>query len=78
MTSTAPMLVIEHAVTANMDDGQSLPPIIEDGAIWCVVHPLPGRKTLWRRISFQSTTPPSTAAAQPRDDLRGGTSNLSK
>ena len=63
-------LVIEHVTTVDMDDGQPLPPFMDDGAIWCVVRPLPGRKTLWRRI--QITTQPSIAAAWPRDPLHGG------
>ena len=67
MTSTAPMLVIEHAVTAYMPDGQALPPIIEGGAIWCVVHPLPGRKTLWRRIPIQTTAPSPVTRARHRE-----------
>jgi hypothetical protein len=67
-TASMPMLMIEHAVTCNMDDGQSLPPIIEDGVVWHAVCPLPGARTLWRRISLQpSTTLPGTAAARPRN-----------
>ena len=48
--------VIEHSVTADMPDGQSLPPFIEDGVVWRVVHRDDGR-TLWRRISIQTTAP---------------------
>jgi hypothetical protein len=51
-----PTLVIEHSVTADMPNGQSLPPFIEDGVVWCVVHRDDGR-TLWRRISIQTTAP---------------------
>jgi hypothetical protein len=47
-------LCIEHAVTANMDDGQQLPPFIEDNVVWHVVRRLPNGRTLWRRIFFSS------------------------
>jgi len=42
-------LVIEHRVTADMPDGQPLPPFIEDGATWHAVR-RSHHKTLWRRI----------------------------
>jgi len=57
---------IDHIITSDMDDGQSLPPLIEDGVVWHVVCRLPGARTLWRKISIQITTPPSTAAARSR------------
>jgi hypothetical protein len=41
--------IIQHLVTSDMDDGQPLPPLIEDGLIWRVVRRNGGR-TLWRRI----------------------------
>ena len=44
-----PVLVIQHAVTHDMEDGQSLPPIIEDGVIWHVVRRTDGCTT-WRRL----------------------------
>jgi hypothetical protein len=44
-------LLIEHADTADMDDGQPLPPLIVEGAVWCVVR-RSGARTLWRRISL--------------------------
>ena len=42
-------LIIEHLITSDMDDGQPLPPLIEDGLVWHVVRRAAGR-TLWRRI----------------------------
>jgi hypothetical protein len=42
-------LIIERAVSADMVDGQSLPPFNEHGAIWHIVHRERG-KALWRRI----------------------------
>jgi hypothetical protein len=47
-------LGVEHAVTADMDDGQALPPFW-DGNAWHVVRRFPNQKTLWRRISLQTT-----------------------
>ena len=44
-------IAIDHVVTADMDDGQPLPPFIEDGVVWCVVRRQRGR-TLWRRITL--------------------------
>jgi hypothetical protein len=41
--------IIEHLITIDMDDGQPLPPLIEDGLVWHVVCRVPGQ-TLWRRI----------------------------
>jgi hypothetical protein len=42
-------LIIEHLITCDMDDGQPLPPLIEDGLAWHVVRRAAGC-TLWRRI----------------------------
>jgi hypothetical protein len=42
-------LDIQHAVTADMPDGQALPPLIENGVPWRVVRRADGR-TLWRRL----------------------------
>lgn len=53
-------LAIEHAVTADMDDGQPLPPFIEDGYVWHVVRRAGGR-TLWRCL-FLKLLPLSTGA----------------
>jgi len=64
-------LVIEHQITADMADNQPLPPLYEHDAIWRVVRRLPGHKTLWRRISLQ-TTQQSTAAVQSRGNSSGG------
>ena len=48
-------LIIEHLITADMDDGQPLPPLIEDGIIWCVVCRASSR-TLWRRIFIANSS----------------------
>jgi hypothetical protein len=45
----APALIIEYATTADMDDGQALPPFIDDGVVWHVVRRM-AEHTLWRRI----------------------------
>jgi hypothetical protein len=43
---TAPVnVVIEHAITADMDNGRPLPPLIVDGVVWRVVRRLPGGRT---------------------------------
>ena len=46
---SAGCLVVEYAVTVDMDDGQPLPPYVDDG-IWRIVRRLPGNRTRWRRI----------------------------
>jgi hypothetical protein len=43
-------LAVEYAVTADMEDGQPLPPLIVDGIVWGVVRRLPGNRTRWRRL----------------------------
>jgi hypothetical protein len=48
-----PPLVIEHSTTADMPDGQALPPFIDDGGVWHLVRRADGH-TLWRRISITS------------------------
>jgi hypothetical protein len=65
---------IDHTITADMPDGQALPPFINDGVVWHVVHPLPGARTLWRKISLQPSTtlPGGAAAARPRGVFLGG------
>jgi hypothetical protein len=52
-------LIIEHLVTADMADGQPLPPWIVDHIVWCVVRRAAGR-TLWRT---RAPTSPPTARA---------------
>jgi hypothetical protein len=42
-------LNVEHTVTADMADGQPLPPLIENGVTWRVVCRAGGH-TLWRRL----------------------------
>jgi hypothetical protein len=44
-------LFVEQACTADMEDGQPLPPLIEDSCVWHVVRRSKGR-TLWRRLFF--------------------------
>jgi hypothetical protein len=48
-------LIIKHLVTADMDDGQPLPPLIENGIVWCVVRRAHGL-TLWRRIFLKESS----------------------
>ena len=43
-----PSLTIEYATTADMDDGQPLPPFIEGGIPWRVVMRVGGH-TIWCR-----------------------------
>jgi hypothetical protein len=40
-------LAIEHAVTADMADGQPLPPLIEDGRAWHLMHRADGVSDVW-------------------------------
>jgi len=49
-------LRIEHTITADMTDGQPLPPLIEDGVVWHLVKRANGCTT-WRRLFL---TPPVT------------------
>jgi hypothetical protein len=60
-----PTLVIERAVTADMDDGQPMPPFIDDGVVWHVARRANGRM-LWRRIALQPNALPSAAARPAR------------
>jgi hypothetical protein len=61
MTAPADLMsiVIEHAVTVDMEDGQVLPPFIEDDVVWHVVRRLPNTRTLWRRIVLRAETLPT-------------------
>jgi hypothetical protein len=59
-----PTLCVEHAVTADMDDGQPLPPLIEDGVAWHAVRRIDGRTT-WRRISLANQTNAAIGAWGP-------------
>ena len=60
-------IAIGHVTTADMDDGQPLPPFVEDGVAWCVVRRQHGC-TLWRRITLQTKQPDAVT-------LSGGLSN---
>jgi hypothetical protein len=53
-------LAIEHAVTADMADGQPMPPLIEDGLVWHMVRRA-DEHTFWRRIILQATKQPDPA-----------------
>jgi hypothetical protein len=48
------VIAVEHATTVDMDDGQPLPPFMEDGVLWGVVNRANGT-TKWRRITLQTT-----------------------
>jgi hypothetical protein len=69
---TAAGLVIEYTTTADMPDGQSLPPFIDkDGAVWGVVRRLPGARTRWRRIRPSQTKRLSAAKSRSRSTTGG-------
>jgi hypothetical protein len=59
-------LAIEHAVTTDMDDGQPLPPFIEDRIVWHVVRRADGR-TIWRRLYLKTKPSHVAAGAQRRE-----------
>ena len=64
--AAAAHILVEYADTADMPDGQPLPPYIDsDGAIWRVIRRLPGARTLWRRIRLSSET-----SSEPAIDRR--------
>ena len=68
-----PTLVIEHVTTADMQDGQPLPPFIDRGVIWHGVRRAGGR-TLWRRILLAEThthAVPRVRRLQPTEGTRG-------
>jgi hypothetical protein len=56
----ADILIVEYVETADMPDGQPLPPCINDDVVWHVVDRADAR-TRWRRISL---------AENPRPDCR--------
>jgi hypothetical protein len=58
---------IDYTITADMPDGQALPPYY-DGAVWHVVRQLPGGSTLWRSISIRASARPPASR-----DTFGGT-----
>jgi hypothetical protein len=50
-------LTVDYAMTADMADGQPLPPYIDgDGAVWRVIRRLPDARTCWRRIRLSTGT----------------------
>jgi hypothetical protein len=51
-----PSLTIEYATTADMDDGQPLPPFIEGGIPWRVVMRAGGHTTWCRNAQPHSKT----------------------
>ena len=57
--------VIEHIVTADMADGQPLPPLLEDDHAWHLVRRTGGRTT-WRRI-FLTSSPVTDWRTAPGD-----------
>jgi hypothetical protein len=59
-------LRVEHATTVDMDDGQALPPLIEDGVVWHVVRRANGR-TLWRSLHLKMKPSRIAAGAQRRE-----------
>jgi hypothetical protein len=63
---SSPAFVIAYAVTSDMDDGQPLPPLIEDGTVWHVVRRRSGR-TLWRSLYLKIKPSHVAAGAQRRE-----------
>jgi hypothetical protein len=57
--AAADILIVEYAETADMGDGQPLPPFIDDNVVWHLARRLPGARTLWRRIFLKPETPRS-------------------
>jgi hypothetical protein len=56
-------LTIECVTTADMADGQPLPPYIDDdGAVWRVVRRLPDARTRWCRIRLSEQATKTRAA----------------
>jgi hypothetical protein len=50
-------LAVDYATTADMADGQPLPPFIDDDdAVWRIVRRLPDARTCWCRIRFTEQT----------------------
>ena len=72
LTDSGVGLIIEHATTVDLADGQPLPPLIFDGVVWRVVRRLAGARTLWRGISLAENQ--ATRLPQGRAGLqfRGG------
>jgi hypothetical protein len=58
----ATALVVERTTTTDMDDGQPMPPWIEDGIVWHIVRRADGL-TQWRRISLSAFLPPNHRAS---------------
>jgi hypothetical protein len=58
-------LCIEHSITADLADGQPLPPLIEDGHVWHVVRRADSR-TIWRRL-FLKPSPVTDWRTAPGD-----------
>src|SRR6476660_9630323 len=58
-------LMVEYAETADMDDGQPLPPLILNGVVWRVLRRLADGRTRWCRISL-TENPHDPAAARSR------------
>jgi hypothetical protein len=49
-------MLIEHVVTADLDDGSPVVPgFVDDGIYWACVVRLPNARTRWRRISLAET-----------------------
>jgi hypothetical protein len=57
--SATPALCIEHSVTADMADGQPLPPYTDRGVAWQVVRRVDSRTT-WRRLLLSPSASPVT------------------
>ena len=52
------ILIVEHVVTADLNDGSPVVPgFADDGTYWACVARLPNARTRWRRISLAETRP---------------------
>ncbi len=69
MTTASDMLIVEHVVTTDLDDGAPVVPgFIDDGVAWRVVRRANGC-TMWRRL-FLSHSPATDWRSAPGDQMR--------
>jgi hypothetical protein len=60
-------ITIDYQTTTDMDDGQPLPPFIDDdGAVWRVTRRLPDARTCWCRIRLAEQTNDTKIHAQDK------------
>jgi hypothetical protein len=72
MTAPGPMLIVEHVMTDDLDDGRPVRPgFVDEGIYWTCVRRLPNGETLWRRIRLAETRS-AVAARSSGPSLIGG------